>query len=124
MVVLDPGLGMFEKIYCQQVSKPSGTFSVPSTMCTRVSYRGGGHGDFLSLPPPPPFPPFPQNYDVIIISTATIYTEKKNTWVTSPVFWSSQLQTCCVCDALQTLRDALVSCPSCYLVSKSGNGES
>ena len=61
MVVLDPGLGMFEKIYCQQVSKPSGTFSVPSTMCTRVSYRGGGHGDFLSLPPPPPPPPpFPK----------------------------------------------------------------
>lgn len=92
MVVVDPGFGMFEKIYCQQVSKPSGTFSVPSTMCTRVSYREGGGVHF------------PQNYDVIIISTAT--------WVTSPVFWSSQLQTWHI---IQTSRDALVSCPSCYL---------
>ena len=30
----------------------------------------------------------------------------KNIWVTSTIFWSSQLHACCVCDMLQTSRDA------------------
>ena len=30
----------------------------------------------------------------------------KTFWVTSTLFWSSQLHACCVCDTLQTSRDA------------------
>ena len=30
----------------------------------------------------------------------------KNIWVTSTIFWSSQLHACCVRDTLQTSRDA------------------
>ena len=30
----------------------------------------------------------------------------KNIWVTSTIFWSSQLHACCVCDTLQTSRKA------------------
>ena len=31
----------------------------------------------------------------------------KNIWVTSTIVWSSQLYACCVCDTLQTSRDAI-----------------
>ena len=40
-----------------------------------------------------------------ISGSATIYTVK-NIWVTSTILWSSQLHACCVCDMLQTSRDA------------------
>ena len=30
----------------------------------------------------------------------------KNIWFTSTILWSSQLHACCVCDMLQTSRDA------------------
>ena len=42
----------------------------------------------------------------------------KNIWVTSTIFWSCQLHACCVCDMLQTSRDASNLMQSLNVVEK------
>ena len=42
----------------------------------------------------------------------------KNIWVTSTIFWSSQLNACCVCDTLQTSKDASSLIQSLSIVKK------
>ena len=68
----------------------------------------------LLLPPPPVLslpslshisvlPPSPR---VLLVTLVWTMLHCKNIWVTSTIFWSSQLHACCVRDTLQTSRDA------------------
>ena len=43
-----------------------------------------------------------------IILQVNLYAPCKNIWVTSAIFWSSQLHAYCVCDKLQTSRNASI----------------
>ena len=43
---------------------------------------------------------------VHVHAQTTTCTHCKSIWITSAIFWSSQLHACCVCDTLQTSREA------------------
>ena len=50
--------------------------------------------------------------------TGSSHLHCKNIWVTSTIFWSSQLHACCVCDVFQTSMDASNLVESLSVVEK------